>query len=255
MIRKLNYTDRIKIKREDIVITWINNNGENWFDADLSKLSGSFYNFPPDGLVFLEAYRRTNWMRFDFGQVGKITPPKDRHLRLFDMPKGVKFRVKVTSPGDTHKLLAEADAIPLIVPEEDDHNIDPLLEVQPSSELGDEIYRVDFSEGRPILLINNDVGYYKLIGRSHCFLSLALPAIFREILTKILIVDKRNDDNEMEEWHCRWIKFVKSLPGIDEIPDVDDVEKCQDWIQDAVSMFARKHKLKMKFKEFWRNEQ
>lgn len=252
MIRKLNYTDRVKIKREDVVIKLITNNDENWFDADLSRLAN--YNLHPGSLVFLEAYRLTNWMRFDFGRVGKITPPKDSHLRLFNTPMGIKFRVKVTSPGDNHKLLAEADAIPLLTLEQENYDNNPLLEVEPSKELGHEIYRVDFSEGKPVLLINSVVGNYKLIGRSPAFLSLALPSVFREILTKILVIDKWTDDNDIEEWHCRWIRFVKLLPGTDEMPDIEDVEECLDWIQNTVSMFAKKQKLRMQFKEFWRDE-
>ncbi|GAB4403923.1 MAG: hypothetical protein OHK003_31840 [Anaerolineales bacterium] len=253
MIRKLNYTERARIKRDDIVIKLAKRGVENWFDADLSRLIN--YNFPPRSLLFLEAYRLTSWMRFDFGSIGNITPPKDRHLKLFDTPTGIKFRVKVTAPNDAHKLLAEADAIPLIAPEEDNYDKAPLLEVMPSQELGDEIYRVDFSEGKPVLLINNEVAHYKLIGRSPAFLSLALPAVFREILVKILIIDQIVDDSDMEDWHCRWIRFAKSLPGAGEMPDSDDVEKCQDWIQDAVAVFARKQKLRMMFKEFWRDEQ
>ncbi|MCK6584498.1 MAG: hypothetical protein L6Q49_15495, partial [Anaerolineales bacterium] len=179
---------------------------------------------------------------------------KDRYLKLFNTPTGIKFRVKVTAPGKIHKLLAEADAIPLIAPEEENYSNAPLLEVMPSQELGDEIYRVDFSEGTPVLLINSEMGSYKLIGRSPAFLSLALPAVFREILTKILVIDKMADDNDMEDWHCRWIRFVKLLPGTDEIANVDDVEKCLDWIQDTVGMFAKKQKLGMQFKEFWRDE-
>jgi len=252
MIRKLNYTDRVKIKREDVVIKLMTNNGENQFDANLSRLTN--YNLPPESLVFLEAYRLTSWMRFDFGRVGKIAPPKNPHLKLFNIPMGIKFRVKVTAPGDIHKLLAEADAIPLITPEQENYDNAPLLEVMPSQELGDEIYRVDFSEGKPVLLINSEAGNYKLIGRSPAFLSLALPAIFREILTRILVIDKMADDNDMEDWRCRWIRFAKSLPKTDEIPEVDDVEECLDWIQNTVSMFTKRQKLMAQFKEFWRDE-
>ncbi|MEW6286710.1 MAG: hypothetical protein AB1509_10825 [Chloroflexota bacterium] len=253
MIRKLNYTDRVRIKREDIVIKLLKNDGQNWFDADFSRLIN--YGLPSESLLFVEAYRLTNWMRFNFGCVGSVVPPKDRHLKFFDSPAGIKFRVKVTAPSDTHKLLAEADAVPLIVPEEGNYTNSPLLEVMPSRELGDEIYRIDFSEGKPVLLINSEVANYKSVGRSPAFLSLALPAIFREILTRILVVDQRNDDNDMDDWHCRWIRFAKSLPGIGETPRVDEIEKCQDWIQDAVSVFARKQKLRKEFKEFWRDEQ
>jgi len=252
MIRRFNYTNRTRIRREDIVITLREQNGDNWFDADLIKLAN--YELPSESLVFLEAYRLTNWMRFSYGHIGKLTPPKNLHLKLFDSPEGVKFRLKVTAAGDVHKLLAEADAISLLTQDQAEGIKEPLLPVMPSKELGDEIYRVDFSEGHPVLLINSEVGNYKDVGRSAAFISLAIPAVLREILTQIIIVDERIDDEDMDDWHSRWIRFIKQLPGIGELPRMDDNEECSDWIQNAVAVFAKKQKLRAQFKEFWRDE-
>ncbi len=251
MIRKFNYTDRIRIKRDDLRISLVKKNDQNWFEADLSKLTS--YELPNGSLIFLEAYRHTNWMRFDFGQVEKITPPKDLHLKLFDTPTGIKFRVKVTASGAVHKLLAEANAIPLITPDDEASRKSPLLDVEPTNELGNEIYRVGFPEdGNPVLYINSEVGNYKIIGKSPAFLSLALPAIVREILFRIVITHDWNDDTDMNDWRSRWIRFATSLPGSDELPNTSDERL--DWIQDIVSLFAKKEKLKAQFKEFWRDE-
>lgn len=252
MIRKFNYTDRVKIRREDISIKLTMYNEDNWFDADLSKLK--IYNLPDESLVFLEAYRMTSWMRFSFGRLGKLSPPKNLHLSLFDTPMGIKFRVKVTASGDIHKLLAEANAVPLITPEQENHQKNPLLDVVPTKKLGDEIYRVGFSESNPILYLNLEVGNYKIYAKSPAFLSLALPAIVREILTKILIVDEWTDDTDMENWRSRWIRFIKLIPGIDDLPQTSNAEEYLDWIQDSVAVFAKRQKLKAQFKEFWRDE-
>lgn len=252
VIRKFNYTDRVKIKHDDVRINLVMKNDQNWFDADLSKLTN--YELPNESLVFLEAYRQTNWMRFDFGQFGKIIPPKDLHLRLFDTPIGVKFRVKVTAFGNVHKLLAEANAIPLITPDNEASKTSPLLDVEPTNQLGDEIYRVGFPEDeKPILYMNSEVGNYKIIGKSSAFLSLALPAIVREILFKIVVIHDWNDDTNMDDWRSRWIRFATSLPGSDELPNTN-IDDRLDWIQDTVSLFAKKEKLRAQFKEFWRDE-
>jgi hypothetical protein len=32
---------------------------------------------PTDAKVFVEAYRQTNWMRFDFGTIGAVQAPGD----------------------------------------------------------------------------------------------------------------------------------------------------------------------------------
>ena len=181
MIRRFNYTHRIRIRRKDVRITLEEDNGKFSFDADLSALAG--YELPPESLVFVEAYRQTNWMRFDFGQVGAIAPQKNRALSQFDSPEGLLFRVKVTPKGDIHTLLAEADRIPLMRPDEAEGERIPLLPVKPQK-LGEEIYRVDFSGDRPLLLINSEAGNYTDIGRSPAFVSLVYPAVLREILTR-----------------------------------------------------------------------
>lgn len=254
MIRKFNYTNRVKIKREDVCINWVSSDEQNWFDADLSKLLVN-YEFPDDSSVFLEAYRQTNWMRFDFGTIGNLKPPKDPHLRLFDSPHGVKFRVKITASGDVHKLLAEANAIPLITPDDENSQDSPLLDVEPTDQLGDEVYRVGFpEEGKPVLYINSELGNYKIIGRSSAFLSLVLPAAVREILFRIVIVDDWSDDTDMDNWRSRWIKYANTLPENDQLSDIEKEDRL-DWIQETVSRFAKKQKLKAQFKEFWRDEQ
>lgn len=252
MIRRFNYTNRVRIRRKDVMITLRNQNGENRFDADLSKLSN--YDFPPESLIFLEAYRQTNWMRFEYGRVGALIPPKNLCLAQFGSCEGVLFRIKITAVDDSHRLLAEADAIPLVMPDQEEGEREPLLPVIPSKELDDEIYRLDFSGDRPVLLINSEVGSYKNIGRSPAFLSLVIPAILREILTRIIIIDKQMEEEDMEDWHSRWIRFIKQFPGIGENPVIEDNDECSDWIQTAVAVFAKKQKTRGKFLEFWRDE-
>ncbi len=202
MIRRFNYTNRLRIHRKDVRITVRNESGQLAFDADLSALSS--YGLPPESRVFVEAYRQASWMRFCFGQAGAITPPTDRLLTQFDSPDGIRFRVKVTREGGDHTLLAEADAISLAGPHQSDGAQTPLLSVKPEG-LGDEIYRLDFSgqDGRPLLLINSEAGNYAEIGRAPAFVSLVYPAILREILIRALLVDKHEDDTNPH-----------SLPGV-----------------------------------------
>lgn len=201
----INDRKRLRIQRKDVRITLREENGKFAFDADLSALAD--YELPPDSFVFVEAYRQANWMRFDFGQVGAITPAKKRDLSQFESPDGLLFRVKVTPNGDIHTMLAEADRIPLARPEQNEGERTPLLPVKPQK-LGDEIYRLDFSDDRPLLLINSDAGNYADIGRSPAFMSLVYPGVFREILNRVLLIEKHDDDANSEEWKSQWIKFA-----------------------------------------------
>jgi hypothetical protein len=248
MIRRFNYTNRIRINRKDIHITLQQKSGESWFDADLTKLAD--YELPPDGLVFVEAYRQTNWMRFAYGTVKDPNPEQNRALRGFDTPEGILFRVKVTPPGDIHKLLAEGDRIPLVSPEQLESEQEPLLPVKPQK-LGDEIYRVDFSGDYPLLLINSEAGNYRDIGRSPAFVALVYPAVFREILTQIVIMDKHTDGDDSDDWRSRWVKFAMTLPGLGDLPETDDEENRKDWIIKAVATFAKRIQVRAKFTEFW----
>jgi hypothetical protein len=113
------------------------------FNADLRLTD---HELPAEALVFVEAYRRTTWMRFPFGTVADIQapPPERRRLSEFDSAEGIRFRVKVTQPRDEHILLAAADRIPLGKPE-DEADKEALLPVVPV-ELGDEVWRVDLDD-------------------------------------------------------------------------------------------------------------
>lgn len=249
MIRRFNYTNRIRIRRRDVRITLRETDGRFYFDADLSALSS--YGLPPKSLVFVEAYRQTSWMRFDFGCIGALQQPPNRNLTEFDSPEGILFRVKVTPAGDIHTLLAEADRIPLVRPEEKETAKQPLLPVKPQK-LGDEVFRLDFSEDHPLLLINSDLGDYRAIGMHPAFAALVYPSVLREVLVRVLVVDKHDDDASPDDWRSQWIRFAMLLPGLGDLPEPDDVDSRYDWIEKAVAAFAKKIQARLKFEEFWK---
>ena len=66
-IRRLNYTKRKKLRRDDIDIVILQNDqGSNSFEATLRLAS---YRLPEDAALSVEAYRRTRVMRFSLGTV------------------------------------------------------------------------------------------------------------------------------------------------------------------------------------------
>src|SRR5688572_6879666 len=131
MIRRLNYTGRIKIHRADVLLATRELDGVLVFDADLRLQD---YELPADALVFIEAYRQTKWMRFGFGTVATLQPPppEQRQLTEFESPEGIRFRVKITQAENEHILLADADRISLSQPE-GDADTESLLEVVPAN--------------------------------------------------------------------------------------------------------------------------
>src|SRR5437016_2570906 len=102
-ISRLNYTGRKRLNRKDVQILLLEpSGGPLSFEA---KLKLAEYKFPADALVFVEAYRQTQWMRFTFGKVGAVVPPVDRRLTEFDSPDGILFRVRVTSSSDREGVM------------------------------------------------------------------------------------------------------------------------------------------------------
>jgi hypothetical protein len=250
-IRRLNYTGRKRINRADIAITLHEKAGEPAvFDADLSKLPN--YKLPEDALVFVEAQIQTRWMRFPFGTVGTLTPALDRRLVEFDSTEGVQFTVKVASAsGRQGMMLAEADRIPVRFTGESEERRSPLLPVK-SEDIGHEVYRLDFSGQTPTLLLNKAAGDKDTIARSPLFMSLVYPAAFREVLTRILHVEGGGDsDDNGDSWESRWLRFTESLPGMRKAPDKDDDASVDDWIDDAVSTFARQQNMLERFISGW----
>jgi hypothetical protein len=252
MIRRLNYTDRKRIKREDVEIVLYERNGKSLtFDATL-RLEG--YGLPKDAVIFIEAYRRTSLMRFPFGTVSQTTPPAHRSLAEFDTSDGILFRIKISSSSPSRgKLLAEADQLSFRKPDSETEERIPLLPVQ-GADLGPEISRVDFSD-RPILLINSQLGNWRDVARSPVFASLIYPLTVRQILTRIVRIEKHFDTDDAEDWQSHWLKYATLLPGVGDVPDENSGEsQLDEWIEDAVRSFAKKHGMLERFQTYWKGE-
>jgi hypothetical protein len=209
------------------------------------------YGLPPDASVFVEAYRQTNWMRFDFGTVGALKVPSELLLTEFDTREGILFRVRVTATRDPEgRLLAEADTIsPIHKKANGEEAREPLLPIKPA-DLGEEVCRVDFS-GRPLLLINNQFGDWRALARSPLFVCMALPQSLREILTRVLLVEEYFDTEEPDDWQAQWLRFAAALPGSSAVPGEDKQDAFEDWINAAVAAFARMHGMKARFGTHW----
>lgn len=150
MIRRLNYTGRRKIPREHINITLFRNGGVEEFDAVIRTAN---LGLPETARVFVEAYHKSDWMRFDYGTVGAPAIPSDRRLTVFYSGARLLFRVKVVSAGEeSGKILAEADRLTPLS-SDNDRDRDALLPIRIVGNLGDQIWRVAWNGG-PVLELN-----------------------------------------------------------------------------------------------------
>lgn len=252
MIRRINYTGRKRITRDHVsVVVHSGASGPARFDA---KIQLEDYSLPKEATVSVEAYRQTGWMRFDFGTVYELIPSENRELTEFDSPDGVRFRVRVTSgdpaPG---KLLAEADQIPFQLSGEQAQKRAPLLPVA-SEDLDFEITKMDFSD-RPLLLINSSLGDWRAVAKLPVFVSLIYPQVLRQILTRILWVEKYHEADDVEDWRAEWLRYATRLPGVSAPPDETASSEYDEWVDNAVAAFSKSHGMLEQFRTYWKEEQ
>src|SRR5712671_7560993 len=108
MLRKLNFTERARMPRANVHVTLRRDtDGTLVFDP---RLSFDGIGVAPATRVFIEAYYRTSFMRFDCGSVQNFAPPDDRRLTDIDSTSLVRFRVKLVDT-DEHRVIAVADDI------------------------------------------------------------------------------------------------------------------------------------------------
>jgi len=263
MIRRLNYTGRKRIRREDARIALLDANaeGSRTFAADLSLAR---YQLPPDAVVFIEAYRQTTWRRFHFGRVSALEPPTDCSLRAFGSGEGVRFRVKIVEKRDDGEatlpavILAGADQIRPQQETKGKAATESLLAVEwgNDEEYRHIPYRLEFGEdAEPLLRVSSyQVTDRDAFVRSPEFICLVAPELFRAILVRILLVDQYDVHEGAEEWQMLWIRLARELPDMSVMPSRDDAAALDDWIDVAVSAFAKRIDLRIRFAKWWTEE-
>jgi hypothetical protein len=242
---KLNYTGRKRIESRHAVITLERTaDKKNRYTARLDLLP---YGFAPDAKVVVEAYRRTTVMRFDHGTVMVPSKPASDVLDEFDNSEAVLFRVYVTAAsGRPGVLLGRADKLQPKDHEEPPANRKALLPVEPA-ELDDEIWRLDFG-AMVVLQINSKLPDWRQTAASPQFKALVYPAVLRQVLSKALLVDGYEDDDDNDVWQCHWLQFAKRLPGVGPLPAAaDDKDEREVWIEEAAKALARKISVRSMF--------
>ena len=243
MLRRFNYTGRHRIEQSRVAVCLVPaEDGPPSFDISID-LSG--INLPQDARVFVEAYDKSSYMRFDYGTVADPCPPVDRRLLDIQSRDGVAFRVKVVDEYRKHgRVLAIADSLLPARIEGVALDRESLLWSR-FVDLGDEVWRLDLSGSWAFIELNEDLktaGIHELL-RDNIFFSLVLPSIVREILTNIIFVQEFVDADG-DDWRSRWLAYAESLGG--NMPELPEDRKR--WIdQDVVGAVCRKLQAKEKF--------
>jgi hypothetical protein len=231
MLRKLNFTERVKIPRSSVRVTLRRDDSDTLvFDPQIS-LEG--IDTVRGARVFIEAYYRTSFMRFDCGSVESFAPPADRRLTGIDRTSLVRFRVKIVKD---HRIIAVADD--LLVSEHVPQTAGrmPLLPVNFSDTLGQQAWRVVFESTGPLLELNNRIDNVKEVAkRDAAFFALVYPAAVRAVLTQILLVDERHAHEDEDEWWSLWLRWAARYSST---PLPADRDESAFWIDEVVAAFC-----------------
>lgn len=235
-IRRFNYTGRKRIKREDAIIRLLVDGDPPSFDA---RLSLSHYDLPADSHVYIEAYRQTQVRRYRFGRVSLPRPEEPTYLAGLPDPGTLLFRVKIVDAyHNVGRLLAEADRIPLM--DADGGKQTSLLRVR-EQDLGGELWRLDFPDDVPLLLLEKRYGPHHLLLSSPHFRWLVLPEILRQLLDRALAVDWDDEEEEGTSWEAQIVRHAVALAGSEPPEDEQDEDGRANWVVSAVKAFCRQH--------------
>lgn len=246
MPTRFNYTNRSRLGLDKFEIRVQPEDGRPAaFDARLNL--GDLRPEHDAARVFLEAYRQSICMRFDFGTVANLTPPDidTRRLTEFEDWKRVLFRIKVAkvTGEDRGRLVAWRNAIRPVGP--DDAPERDLLYFE-NADLEGRVWDLRFDDDRgPVVLIDRGAGDRHDVGGDPKFQASVYPEILRRTLSQAFVFEKENGDDE-EHWSWAWLQeFIKPQLKLPDPPslDPDDPTARLAWIDDAVHVFARQHRL------------
>lgn len=238
-VRRFNFTRRARITHADVDIRIFGDGGAHpRFEAALAL---GAYRLPSDAPVHLEARRRTTVKRFSFGTVEDVRPPEDCSLAVFEDAAGVVFRVVVTSPSPPHALiLAEAERI---VPRADMGRGErlSLLPAKGDASLGQTPWKIDFNNG-PLLLVNSCGIEWKTLVRQPTFQALVYPMALRTVLGRVF-ADGGAEPGATGDWKGQWLEFARTLLPSEDIPELDNSEQVDEWIDRVVDALCEQLQL------------
>ncbi len=234
-IRRFNFTGRKRIGQHNVTIE-LHETGDGNPPTFSATLNLAELRLPEDAKVIIAANKGWGGMRFDWGMVGSPTPPADRSLT--EVPVNPYFRVTVLD--DSGKILALANSIS----PKRAAGRESLLWLE-EVDLVQEVWRLDFGEPgeNPTLQVNKNIsGISATMRQDDALRGVVLPEVLRAILTRALIVEDFDWDDDDGEGLTNWVKFTKRFHSAD-YPETGenghDKGEVARFIDDAVKTFTK----------------
>lgn len=251
MIRRFNYTQRVRIIPADAAITLDDSTEPISFNV---RFALTQYNLQATAGVFIEAYRGNSFMRFACGTVANIQLPENRQLTEIEGADFARFRVKVVDT-DTMKLVATTPTFrPAHGGGSDDNEtkqVETLLHSK-TTDLNNGIWKLKFSDEVITLLLNERIDdISRMAETKHTFRSVIFPQIVREILTRMIFVEQytvsEKDEDEDDTVWANWLQFIRDCGMPEEYPgpwrENSEPQDLLEWIETAVDCFCARYKI------------
>jgi hypothetical protein len=250
-IRRINHTKRRRIDKQDVTIRLLapaDRPQAFGVSLDLAKHKD---NLPADAKIFIEAYRQTTRMRFGFGTVANPGFAAGRALLSdFDDADAVLFAVKVTGVSGSAAGLLLADRDGISPTDGTDTSGREALLPTCSADLGQEMWKLDFQNSTVVLQINSRIPDWKRFAGSRVFKAVAYPAIIRQVLTRIVVVEEWDSEDDSEDWRSKWLLFARSIPRMREVEEKEEVAGVPEdiggryeWIEEVAAAFSNNAEL------------
>lgn len=252
MIRKFNFTGRKKIRRASVRVDVLRDENDRRFFNMALNLSDM--RLPAEARIYLEAYHRTAYQRFDCGTVADKRVPDDRYLDRIPESVTPLFRVKVVDRTQAHgRILAVLDRIRPARVDSQPGGGQSLLHVE-YADLGHRVWELDLDGDWPALRLNRAAREISLIASGDDrFMALVYPEILRQVLQRIVITDAHTDPDCDDDWPSLWLQLACRLVGRP-VPPVGARDEQRRWIEQAVDGFGHHHGVLERFQRAFQGE-
>ena len=267
MKRRVNSTNRVKIKRECFLLEAVEGEPRK---IKILKLDLLGLGFPEDAQVIFElsipGTARTQ--RFKIGKVGEVSKKVDDTLKeeielQHEQSKSFILSIKVIAPRDkTRRILGLAEGVKIQFGKTGKNGSQSLLAFS-EKDLGNVLWQLSFDKNVVTLVANSAIPDAEVFFSLPSTRALIFPAILRSVLLRALYEnhDGEDDDASDDAWHTQWLNFAKGLCAVEdhqdeEVPEVFngdtfDFDEANQWVETVVEAFCSKYDMKKTFKEIF----
>jgi len=247
-----NYTGRKRLDNSTFQIEIREQkNGRSKLEVTLVK--ENITDISKGAIAWVEAYRGSKMMRFRLGCWNE-SETQTFSLSDFDEGEPLLFRIKIADENDAkHPIKGWRDRISPVVYDVNGQQKKSVLPVKPMN-LGHIAWRLDWDDSkRPILLVNSRINDARnvesIVKNDPDFAVLVFPQVIREVLIRLLLVEKADEDDEND-----WITFACNLVGTTceraEGDDPRDEELVETWVETVAQEFGREAELISRYLKF-----